>query len=786
MGMAMLVVMVGVLDSLFFRPLSGVADQNRLVGIGPWVGARTSYPDYLDLERDGSTAFESVAAFALFDYTVGIRSAVLPARGMLATHTLMPLLRMRPRLGRWFTAAEDRAGASPVVLISEKMWRDHFGSSEVLGSRIRIAGRAFAIVGILPDGATAPDLAPIDIVLPLSNAPWFGGPKALTSRDYQWIRIIGRLRSSVSAAEATALATTIYRRSNLDVQSVDQSTLGRTVVPVRELRFARRDPHAPSAQVSIWLTVLGGVVMVIIWANVVSLVLARGVREQRDLAIHVALGAARHRLIGRIVLEITILVTIATISGLILARWANASLVSRLLGGSVASPPIDVRMSVFAVGVAVLCILVCGIAPAARVVQTPLRSSLTSGTSSVTRVRRQMLRLLVTVEIALGVLLLAEALVFTASLRNATRVDLGIDVQHLLIADVDLEAAGLTRAAATAATQRILDAMTIIPGVRVAGMTNAAALPGFLTYPVSAPGRDASVASPNEEVPSVSAVTSGYLEALGVSLKAGRGFNTADAVSNRSVVLTSERLSRFYWPTRSPLGQCVKFDEKADAQCAEVIGVVADRRASPLDARGSLEIYVPLGSAALPPELAESFPGRELAVRVAGDPERSIAQLRAALLTAVPELPAVRVRDGDEYLERQFRSWRLGTTVLGVFSVVAAALVAMGVFGVASHLVAQRLPEMGVRMALGARSLDVMLLVLFESLVVGVIGCAIGSTASLLALHLTEALAFGVSPSDPRTIIGADLILISITALATLLPAIRAGHVDPVSALKSA
>jgi hypothetical protein len=247
---------------------------------------------------------------------------------------------MAPAIGRTFVATEDRPGAPTVALIGAGLRHGFFNTDrEALGKTVRLAGIDFTIIGVLPSSFTAPDMSPVDLVLPIENAPWFGGREALVNRDFQWVRIVGRLRPGSSAAAASAEASAIYRRANVGVRAVDQTTLARETIPVRSLREARRDPSAPSARVSVWLTALAAVVLLIACANVASLFVARGVADQHELAIHVALGATSGRLARRALLEVGILVVLA-----VRARADHSALRihrARRLAGQYAGPHAD-------------------------------------------------------------------------------------------------------------------------------------------------------------------------------------------------------------------------------------------------------------------------------------------------------------------------------------------------------------------------------------------------------------------------------------------------------------
>lgn len=783
-GMASVIALLGLVDTLFFREPAGVRDPERVVAVGPWSGfLRTTYPDYVDL-RDQARTFESVGAFGVWNYSARVGDAVSPARGLLASHSLLPTLGITPAVGRIFSAEDDRPDAPRVVLLGRGLRARHFASdAAALGQMVRLAGLDFTVIGVLPSTFTAPDMSPVDLVVPIENAPWFGGREALVNRDYQWVRIVGRLRPGVSAAAASAEASAIYRRANVGVRSVDQETLSREIVTVQPLHLARRDPTSTSARMSVWLMRLAAAVLLIACANAASLLVARGISEQRELAVHVALGAGRERLALRALLEVGALVTLAGLLALVIANVGGGALGALLLGNTVAPPPIDARTGLTAAAVAALTCVVCVLGPVARVTRTNPGEALASHSRTATSSRRGPMRALVAVQIALGVVLVSEASVFAVSFRKATRVDLGFDVSHLAVADVDLRAAGLSEASSLEAATRGVERVRRIPGVAAAGMTNAASMPGFINYPTSVPGRDSAPPGVDDGEPFTSSVTPGFLEALAVPLRRGRMITAEDVAAQRAVIVVSERLARLYWPGASAIGQCIRIGRRPTTPCAEVVGVVGDRRQGPGAAHGVAELYLPLASRAVPAELARTFLGREIAIRLDAARPELVGEIQRTLLETIRGLTSVRVRSGEQYLEMQTRSWRLGAVVIGAFAGVAMLLAAVGVFGVWSHAVAARRTELGIRGALGALPSQLAFLVVREALLVAAVGLGVGIAGAVAASGTVRALTFGVSPLDPRILVGSALAFVAVTCVATLVPAIRAAATDPRTTL---
>ena len=313
-------------------------------------------------------------------------------------------------------------------------------------------------------------------------------------------------------------------------------------------------------------------------------------------------------------------------------------------------------------------------------------------------------------------------------------------------------------------------------------MTNAASLPGYLNPPIRVPGRDSAPPGLEEWEPSASSVTPGFLEALGVSLERGRAISDDDVAARRPVAIVSARFAQVYWPGMDALDQCVQIGSRAaTVPCAQVIGVVGDRRGSPAAPRGTAEVYLPASSQSMPNDLAQTFLGREIAVRT-GRPDIG-AELQRTLLDVIPALTSVRVRVADEYLEVQTRSWRLGAVVIGVFASVALVLAAVGVFSAWTHAVAARRRELGIRGALGALPRDLAWLVIREAAMIAAVGLVVGIAGAVAAANVVRAMTFGISALDPRVFVETALVFAAVTGVGALVPALRAAFTDPRTVL---
>ncbi|GJG85724.1 hypothetical protein tb265_09050 [Gemmatimonadetes bacterium T265] len=788
-GLAAATTMAGIVDALFFRPPAATRDPGRLVAID--VG---TYPDYLVVAR-GVPAFAGAGAGVAAEsprpipYTVVANGQVVEAKGLLASHTLAPVLGAAMARGRRFAPDEDRPGGPHVVVLADAFWRDHFDASpQVLGRVVRLAGEPFTVVGVAPLHFTGATLARADLFLPIANTPRFGYPEALTSRAYGGLRVVGRLAPGATVSEAEAAATAVYRRENVGARWVDQDSLPRAVVRVRPLVAARRDlvrPDArPELRVALWMAGVAAVVLLVACANVANLALARALEERRALATRAALGAGRWRLAGLLAAEVGVLAAAGGALALGLAAWAGAAVRERLLALDAAgAPAFDARVLALALGLATVAACAAGLWPAlggTRLDLTrDLRAGLRTGTSDAAS---RLLRPLVALQVGLALVLVVGAALFGASLHNARAADLGFDPRGLLVADVDLRAAGITGPRAEALVREGARGLARLPGVAVVGATNAGLFPqiGFdgIT-PDGVPTRDSLV--------TVDGVDVGYTRALRLMLRAGRAFTAAEVDAGARVALVSEGLARERWPGRSPLGRCVVLAELGTGACLTVVGVVADRRLDLRAATPERDVYLPLAGART--ERAgtarDVFLAGTYALRlVPGASDAAVAAaVRRTLADLVPAFPLVRVQSVAELYAPQLHAWQLGATLGAAFGGVALALALFGVHATVSYGVARRTGELGVRAALGAAPAQLVGLVLRDVGRLAGVGVLLGVVGAAAGARGLGALLYGVAPLTPVPYLLAAGGLLAAALLAALGPARRAGRTAPVRAL---
>src|SRR5437763_14826285 len=682
LGIGTDVTMLGLADSLLFRPPAHVRGVDHLVDIR----VRT-YPDYVDL-RDQTRSFSGVAGWWAppRPYAITDGDRVVPVQQMLASGSLFPVLGVQPALGRFYTPAEDRPGGPHLAVLGYGLWRRQFASArDVLGRTLHVAGDGYTIVGVAPEGFTGVALTDVDLFLPITTTKFDAGPAALTTRNYSWVRVVARLAPGVTIAQAQAEAKVVYRRGNPDssVSSWQIAMLGGQPADVHPVMGLRRELAAGSIPITLWLAGVATSVLLIACANVGGLLLARGVRNRREIAVRASLGASRGRLFRELLLETGILALVGGVLGFLASRWADG-LIRRFILTDLAAvaSPLDARLVGLAIGVTTVSALVSGVWPAVRVVRGNLTQEIGNATRSVSAPHARARRLLLASQLALAMVLVVGAALFTTSLWNARALDLGMSLDSVLVSDLDLAGAGYTPERAHALIDPITDRLLAIPGVRAVGLSDAGMRPGFITYGYSVPGRDSL-----PHVANFSAVTPGFFETLGTPIVLGRGFAPADR--NARVIIVSASFARRYGPGDAPIGKCVKVGD-GKSPCLQVIGVSHDRHTAPGDTTTLYEAFVPLGSPGEPAGLAKLYPLTSVALRVDRDRGRVAQDAQQALQEILPDAPSIRVRPAMSLFDRTLRSWRLGTTLFIVFGAIAVTLALFGVYSVLEYLTAQR------------------------------------------------------------------------------------------------
>jgi predicted permease len=633
----------------------------------------------------------------------------------------------------------------------------------------------YSVIGVAPRTFRGTGLEPVALWLPMAVAgPELVFPDALTNAGNRWLTVLGRLAPGVTREQAETELSGIYRAVD-ETASADADSTARVVLaPIQE---ARRPGPRRDTQVPILLAGMAAVVLLVAAANVTNLLLARTLRRRREIAVRIAVGAGRARLVRQLVMEGLLLSLAGGAAALLVALWTAPLLRAFVLPRALAAEtPIDLRVFAFTAAVALLVGLATGLVPGVQSVRADvlgdLKASARDGSPRHARVRT----VLLAGQAALTLMLLAGAGLFVRSLRNVVAVDLGTETRRLVVVETDLDAAGYRPEDVDAAYRRMLERVEALPGAAHAAISVGGPFGWSYSMGIRIPGLD-SLPHLSSGGPYYNAVSSDFFAAMGTRILRGRGFTPADRAGAARVAVVGETMARLFWPGRDAVGQCIQ--PKDGGACYTVVGVAQDARRNGIIENPQLQWYLPL----------DQMPGapshRVLWVRAAGDPTSLVPAVRHAVQELGTDFPYVAVDRVQALVDRQTRLWRLGATVFSLFGVLALLLAAVGLYGVLAYEVGQRTHEMGVRLALGARSADVMRLVIASGARVTLAGLLVGVVASLLGGKLIGSLLYGVRPADPLVLGAAAAVLLSTALLAAALPAWRATKVDPMVALRN-
>ena len=792
LGIGANVAMFGVVDRLLLRVPPYLRDASRVhriylsyVADGKEVtDATTEYPRYLDFTRLSRT-LESTAVVTGRTFAVGVgeRARELPVGVVSAS--FWGFFDAPPALGRYFTPREDSVPAgSPVVVLSYAHWQMAYGGSpDVLGQSLQIGPIPCTIIGVAPPGFTgiADDGVPIAYI----PATLFGYGVGMqrgrvdyhTSYNWSWLSIIARRKPGVSVAEASADLTNVFR---LSWEAQRAASPIPTVAEAKPRAAAasivrERGPNAsPVAKIALWIAGVASVVLLIACANVANLLLARTLSRHREMALRVALGASRRRVIGQLMTESLLLGALGGIAGIAAAQWGGAVLRSLFLEEAGSSAVVDDgRTLAFAGIAAVVAAVLIGVAPAWQASRASLTSSLKAGARDGTYQRSRARTILLVVQGALSVILLVGAGLFVRSLQNVRGLRLGFDVDPVMVVAPNLRAMRLSRTERAELGRRLVEEAKRIP--RTEHVSRGISVPFYSTESLGffVPGVD-SVRKLGRF--SLQMASSDYFETMGTRVLRGRGFTDADRGDGQLVAIVSEGMAAAVWPGQDALGKCIMIDART-APCRVVVGVVENIRQRSLTGRETLQLYLAIDQ--IRPDEARLF------VRMRGNAADHAEVVRRHLQRAMPGDAYVSVMTMRDILDPRQRSWQLGATMFVVFGGLALVLAAIGLYSVIAYMVTQRTQEIGVRIALGAGLGDVVRLVVGEGVRFAIAGIVLGGIVALWASRWVGPLLFSVSPKDPAIYGTVAFILLGAAIVASAIPALRAARVDPNVALRS-
>jgi putative ABC transport system permease protein len=748
-----------------------------------------SPPEYLDLEK----AFKSGPQLASFTYqTFNLGAGDVPERisGALVTPTLFPLLGVEPIKGRTFAREEQGQGHDDMIVISERLWQRRFNSDpSLIGKSLLLNGRNYTVIGIMPAkfefpiplfGVQGNQFAErVDIWKPVAFTP-----TELKDRGNRSYGLITRLRSDVSPAKAQAELDTImadWIRAYPD--NYQNSGFGARIYPLQ-------DQVVGGMRTGLAI-LLGGVIFVLLiaCANLATMLLARAGARERELAIRIALGAGRWRLLRQMLTESVLLALAGAAGGIVLSIWAlellkqiGARTVPRL-----AEVNVDLVVLIVTAAVAVGTGILFGLIPAFASAKPELTEALKEGgRSSTTGARRNQLRnSLVVAEIALALVLLVGAGLLLKSYARVQNIDPGFDRHNVLTAEIDLPDTKYPPRGSSDYNHgqaimnfwnEALRRVRQLPGVEAAGCTIVLPLSGSNTdssFAVEGRSTGGKEPTPDEELRTI---TPDYFRALKTPLLRGRFFSQSDNVDAPGVTIINDALAKKYWPSEDALGKRITLDDpRKSPKWLTIVGIVQSVRHRGLDADPQPEYYLPLAQGA--------ERSMVLTVRSAQDPRSLTSAVRREIQSIDPDQPIANVRTLETVTADSVAPRRMSMVLLGAFAGIALLLAGVGIYGVISYLVVQRTHEIGVRMALGAQRRDVLRLVVGHALKLVGIGTTIGLILAFFSARTLSALLYNVGAFDATTFVFVTITLAAVALLASYIPALRATRADPMIAL---
>ena len=745
-------------------------------GGGRFLWFQTPYRSYQDL-RQQPEAFAEMAAYRTSQVSVGTGADARLITVTFADQHYFPLLGVSAQRGRMFEAADNLPPSGLAVLVlSDTYWRTAFNADEgVIGQTIRIAAKPFTVVGVAPPAFTGDTAEAVDAWAPLFTAANELPAEWTTLPLFRSVVVITRLAPEATPAMAAERAASAYRRATDGTPAAD--TTARAVLASLRTGLTQGGQVTREARIALWLEGVALIVLVVALANVVNLQLSRAAQQRREMAVRVALGAGRIRLLSRLLLETLFVAAAGTAIGAVLTYWSATMLQQLLLPGLPGT--IDVERFVTVAVASMLAATAIVSTFAAIQIRVPdVGERLKTGRGGEGFSRARVRQGLLVAQLAMSMLLLVGAGLFMRSIDRVNRLEFGMDNEQVLAITLPLRSAGFTAAASEAFFGRALDVLAAVPGAAAAAAAQSTPFAPSQRTTIVVPGLDALPFDPPVGYPTFYTVTPTFFTTMGMTILRGRGFTEADNAGAPRVLVVEAALAATLWPGQDPIGKCFKL-AAADQPCREIVGVASNTRRFVRSTDASLRYYLPMAQRAV------SLPPQALFVRAAGDPSALIAPVRAALLGVESNLPYAQIRVLRDLAEPETRPWRLGSTLFVVFGAAALFVATAGVYALLRFIVAQRAREIGVRFALGASRTQTVLMVVRQSVGWVCVGLAAGVACALAAATFVEPLLFETSPYDVTVFAAAATVLLSVAIVASAAPAISASLINPNVALRA-
>ena len=780
--------MFGIVDRLLFRPPAFLRDVDHVHRVYlTWnqdgrqeIQRGMEFAHFLDFRREAKS-FDEFAAFQGRRLPIGTGEAARERIVGVVSAAFFRYFDAPAALGRYFGEDEDRIPeGKPVVVLSYPFWQTMYGGRrDVLGMQLQVDRMSCTIIGVAPEGFVGVGDREVPAVYVPITAYAFAlrGPAYPTMRTWSWMELLVRRRPGVSLERATAdLSTAVQRSWVADAANAARLPIesARPRAILGPVQFARGPQAGNDSKVATWVSGVALIVLLIACANVANLLLSRAVTRRRELALRLALGVSRGRLMRQLLTESVVLAVAGGLAGLAIAEWGGAALRALFLPPEVAAGVIgDGRTLLFALVATLGAALLTGFLPALQASRADLARALNAGGRETGGRRTRARTLLLLVQATLSVVLLVGAGLFVRSLRNVQAMRLGYDVDPVVFVEGNLRGTKLTQAEGMALDLRLAEAARAIPGVLAA--TPTASVPFW-----SNEGRGL-------WVPGVDSVrklgrfllqtgSPDYFRTVGTRILRGRAFDAHDGPTSARVLVVGEGMANALWPGRDPLGRCVRIGADT-APCSTVIGVAEDMRLRSLTDEREFTYYRPIGQH----DAAEGG----LFVRVAGDAKDYTELVRRRLQPLMPGTAYVTAVPLRSLVDPRMQSWRFAATMFVAFGGLALGLAAIGLYSVIAYNVAQRRQEIGVRIALGAPRGRIVRLVVGSGMRVVVTGVVLGGALALWAGRWVATLLFQESPADPAVYAVVAAVLVGVALVATAVPALAASRVDPNEALRA-
>ncbi|MBI3469812.1 MAG: ABC transporter permease [Candidatus Solibacter usitatus] len=742
-----------------------------------------SYPMYTDF-RARNQVFSGLLCRHAAPLSMGYQGQTERIDGELVSGNYFEVLGVKPAIGRTFTSDDDRTpGGHPVIVLSHDFWLNRFSADpKVLGQTLAVNGHSLTVVGVAESGFYGVEIgfSPkmwIPVMMKKAMTPGWADLYNLENRRARWVNVFGRLKPGTTLTQAKASLQPIFH-SVLDMEVKDKEFANATsytkeqflrswidVLPAAKGRSGLRR----QAETPLWvLMAIVGLVLLIACANVANLLMARAAEREKEIAVRLALGAGRGRLIRQLMVESLLLALIGGASGLALSVWTDRLLLGLLPAGDAplqlsAAP--DPRILAFALAVSLLT------GADLNITLKEQGGALAGGAHVRSR------KALVAAQVFLSLLLLIGAGLFIRSLRNLRALDPGFRTQNVIAFSIDPVLNGYPKQRSSLLYRQLKERLEATPGVESAALAVVRILDGDeWDSTVSVEGYEP---KPGEDMnPFYNSVSAGYFTTLGIPLAAGRDFRSSDEGSKQKVGIVNEKFARRYFGDRSPVGRHFGFGGNPGTKTdIEIVGVIRDAKYMNMREEIQRQVFVPHFQ-------SDWVIAMTVYVRTRFDPAQMHTVLRRAVHELDPNLPVYQMRGMEVQLDRALIVERMIASLAAVFGLLATLLAAIGLYGVMAYNVARRTREIGIRMALGALSRNVTWLVMKEVLLLLAVGVALALPAAFVLTRLVRTQLYGITPNDPLTILAATLALAAVAVTAGYVPALRATRIDPIRALR--